>query len=545
MSQDENIHEASGMEEAGPDKVASSGGDPTEVKPRGVVRRDILKALVSVPVFGVFLYNVLKKKAGDDVRRQALLSELGLDEAPAFIPEAVSSPPSERMGVGIIGSGGEGTWLLRCAGFADTGWTDAAARRAERNALDTGLQDFLNQHDLSIDLLGVCDIFDDHAERALRAAANPVRPGAGEPKPATRYRTYQELLEDRDIEAVIIATPDHWHSRQTIDAVEAGKHVYCEKAMTRTEQEALAVWDAVKRTGMKYQLGHQNRQQEENERAKDIYRQGLLGPVTLVETTTNRNDPVGAWYYDVPESASPQTIDWEQFIAAAPKRVPFDAKRFFRWRCWFDYGTGLSGDLMSHEFDAVNQILDLGIPATVVASGGIYYFKEDRDVPDVFQVALEYPDRDLTFLYSATLANSRGRGKLIMGHDASMEVGNGIRVQADWWSTRYREKIDEGLIDTSLPMFTYRPGAKRIDAVTSATEQYFASRGLMYTYRGGVRYPTNHLHIKEWLDCVRHGGEPSCNVDRGLEEAMVCHMATRSYLEGRQVRWDPVRRRIV
>jgi predicted dehydrogenase len=541
MSQEENIRN---------DQDAGASGAPVEAKTaadekHGLGRRDLLKALISVPVFGVFLYNVLKKKAGDDLKRQALLSELGLDGAPAYIPQAVSAPPSERIGIGIIGNGGEGSWLLRCAGFTPPEATDSMAEAARKDSGNTGLQDFLNQHDLSIDLLGVCDIFDDHAERGLKSSANPVRPGAGVPKPARRYRTYQELLADRDIDAIIIATPDHWHARQTIAAVEAGKHVYCEKAMTRTEEEALAVWAAVKRTGMKYQLGHQNRQQEEHEKAKEIYKKGLLGPVTLVETTTNRNDPIGAWYYDVPESASPTTIDWAQFIAAAPHKIPFDAKRFFRWRCWFDYGTGLAGDLMSHEFDAANQILDLGIPASAVASGGIYFFKEDRDVPDVFQVALEYPERNLTFLYSATLANSHGRGKMIMGHDASMEVGNGIRVQADSWSTRYREKIDDGLIDTSLPMFTYRPGAKRIDAVTSATEQYFASRGLMYTYRGGVRYPTNHLHIKEWLDCIREGGEPSCNVDRGLEEALACHMATRSYLERRQVRWDPVRRRIV
>jgi len=120
-----------------------------------------------------------------------------------------------------------------------------------------------------------------------------------------------------------------------------------------------------------------------------------------------------------------------------------------------------------------------------------------------------------------------------------------LTVTADYGSTRYKEKILNKIINTSMPMFSYRPGAKGIDAVTSATERYFASRGLMYTYREGRRFDATHLHIKEWVDCIRNGGQPSCNIDRGFEEAMTCHMATRSYLEGRKVKWDPVKKRIV
>jgi hypothetical protein len=132
-----------------------------------------------------------------------------------------------------------------------------------------------------------------------------------------------------------------------------------------------------------------------------------------------------------------------------------------------------------------------------------------------------------------------------MGHDASMEVGANLTVRAGGESTRYREKIRNGIIDPSMPLFQWQQGSDRIDAVTSASDQYFLSRGLMYTFRGGQKVPTNHLHIAEWLDVIRNGGETSCNIDRGFEEAMVCHMATKSYLEKRQVRWDPVGERIV
>jgi hypothetical protein len=132
-----------------------------------------------------------------------------------------------------------------------------------------------------------------------------------------------------------------------------------------------------------------------------------------------------------------------------------------------------------------------------------------------------------------------------MGHDATMEVSSGLTVRAEGESTRYEQKIKDEVIDTSLPMFTYRPGFKGIDAVTSATEEYFASRGLLYTYRGGKRVSAYHLHIKEWLDVIRNGGITSCNIERGFEEAMTCHMATRAYQLGRRVEWDAVNRRIV
>lgn len=166
-------------------------------------------------------------------------------------------------------------------------------------------------------------------------------------------------------------------------------------------------------------------------------------------------------------------------------------------------------------------------------------------MPDVFQAVYEYPDRDLTVMYSATLANGDYRGLTFMGHDATMKVSGSLSVTADRSSTRFEEKINDGIIDPSRPMFTYRPGFKGIDAVTSATEQYFASRGLLYTYRGGRRVSAYHLLIEDWLDVIRDGGVPSCNIDVAFEEAITCHMATRAFQEGRRVEWDPVRRRIV
>jgi predicted dehydrogenase len=512
-----------------------------------VTRRGLLKALVSIPFFGAFFFAFFKKKAADDMKKQAILAELGVSEsAPAVIPEMISSPPSERIRLGLIGNGFEGSSLIRYAGFAHPDWIEEARQAARENPGNRQFETFMNQDDLNVALTGVCDVYDVRAEAAIAASAVELRPGgASANPPAQRFLRYTDMYESGEIDAVIIASPDHWHSQMTVDAANAGIHVYCEKCMSRTEEDANAMYKAVKDTGIVFQLGHQNRQSESHIKAREIVGADILGPVTLIETTTNRNSPWGAWVWEIEEEGSPQTIDWEQFEGPAPHKVPFNLERFFRWRCWYDYGTGLAGDLMSHEYDAVNQILEVGIPHSVVASGGIYYYKDGRDVPDVFQASCEYPDRDLTLVYSATLANGDNRGLTFMGHDASMEVGGSLTVTADGESTRYEEKIDDGIIDPSRPMFTYRPGFKGIDAVTSATEQYFASRGLLFTYRGGRPVSAYHLHIGEWLNVIRNGGQTSCNIDRGFEEAMTCHMATRSYREGRKVTWDPVNRRIV
>ncbi len=517
------------------------------VKEVNAGRRDVLKALSSIPVLGAFVFSLVRKKAWDAEKRRNLLKDLGLEGEGAAEREKPSPKKTgELIRLGIIGYGGRGEHLVRAAGFAPPDFFRLREGEPPNSWRQREIRGFLAQEDLNVLVTGVCDVFDVRAERGLAASQNDRRPGGGSGnlKGAKRYRNYKEMLESKDVDAVIIATPDHWHAQMAIDAVNAGKHVYLEKCMTRTEEEVYALTDAVQKSGLVFQLGHQNPQQETFRRAKRIVDKNILGKITLVETTTNRNSPNGAWVYGIHIDASPQTIDWEQFQGPAPHKVPFDLERFFRWRCWYDYGTGLSGDLFSHEFDAVNQILGMGIPKTVVSSGGIYFFKDGRDVPDIFQVVCEYPDRDLTLVYSATLANGWGRGRIFMGHDASMEVGDSLTVHADTDSTRFEEKIKEGFIDTSLPLVSFRPGSKGIDTVTSATEKYFATKGLMYTYRGGRHVDLAHLHVKEWIDCIRTGEKPSCDIDRGFEEAITCHMATRSYLEGRRVEWDPVKKKI-
>ena len=510
-------------------------------------RRTILKALAGIPVLGFFAYETLRKFDFDRDKKSSVIKELGLDDLKA--PEVItaSGKKGDVLRIGFIGFGNRAGQLSNSLGFAHPDWIQARREAMAEDPRDRWLQEWLAQQDLNVEITAVSDVFDVRAARAIDASTQPLRPGNDTRtlKPAKRYRHYEELLASRDVDAVIIATPDHWHATITIAAAKAGKHVYCEKCMTRSFDEVFPMADAVRDAGIVFQLGHQNRQLESHEKAREVVAKGLLGPLTLVETTTNRNDPWGAWVWDIHPEGNPRTIDWEMFQAAAPNKVPFSLERFFRWRCWYDYGTGLAGDLLSHEYDAVNQILGLGIPHSASASGGIYFFKDGRDVPDVFQSVFEYPYRDLTVVYSATLANGKYRGQKYMGHDATMEVGSSLKVTPEGSSTRYADMLEAGTVSPRRPMVTYQSGYKGLDAVTTATQEYFASRGLMFTFRGGRRISTYYLHLKEWLQAIRDGTPVSCDIGQGVEEAVTCHMATQSFLQGRRVTWDPVLKQIV
>lgn len=505
-------------------------------------RRDVLKGLATVPVLGAVAYGVYKKKNYERFLKTTIADELGMSREEPATP---AKSEGKEIRVGLIGYGIRGKQLAKALGFAHPTMVDSWIEAAEKNKNDLRYADFKAQDDLNVRITAVCDIFDTYGTMAQEMAANINREGTGGKmgEPVKRYLNYKELIASPEVDAVVIASPDHWHGPMIIEAARQGKHIYCEKPMTWTVEETYTVRQAVKESEVVFQLGHQGRQTDAYLKAQEAVEKGVLGPINLIEVTTNRNDPNGAWVYPIHKDASPETIDWEQFIGPAPWH-DFNLERFFRWRCWWDYSTGLSGDLLTHEYDAINQILKLGIPHSAMSTGGVYFFKDGRTVPDVLTTVFEFPKRDLSLLYSATLSSQMSRGKRVMGHDAYMEMGNTLTIYADPRSTRYAEKIKQGIIKPDEPIYSYIPG-KGADTVTSATERYFAGRGLLYTYRGGKRVDTTHLHMKEWIDCIRSGNTPSCNIDQGFEEAMTAHMGTLSYKHHKQVFWDEEKEQII
>lgn len=511
---------------------------------KGMSRRDVLAGLAALPVLGAIGYGLMARQDHQKNKGGGLtdLNIEGIASAPTLVP-------GKEIRIGVVGVGGRGGYLLKALGFVHPDRIDDWKNRGKEDPFwKQYLADFMAQEHLNVRVTAVCDVFEKNAKRAVAIGANLHRNGQGGQMTdaPVRYQTYQELVASPDVDAVIIATPDHLHVPVALEAAKNGKHIYCEKPLSWTVQETFEVREVVKQHQVVFQLGHQGRQTESYQAARSLIQKSVIGKVSLIEVCTNRNDPNGAWVYDIDPEANEQTIDWKQFIGPAPWHE-FSLERFFRWRCWWDYSTGLSGDLFTHEFDAMNQIFGLGIPDSAMASGGIYFYKDGRTVPDVLNMAFEYPERDLTLLYSATLSSEKNRGKAIMGHDGWMELDENLTVYLDPRSTQYKSQIEQGLLEPGKPMFSYIPGQGKVDAITTPTEKYFAGRGLLYTYRDGKAVDTTHLHLLEWLNCIRKadGSQPSCNIDQAFEEAITAHMGTISYHEGRRVHWEAQKQQIL
>ena len=236
-----------------------------------------------------------------------------------------------------------------------------------------------------VKLIAACDLYDGRLARMKEVYG----PGT------FTTRDYRQILDRKDIDAVIIGTPDHWHSRITIDALRAGKDVYCEKPMIQKIEQGKEVIQAQKETGRILQIGSQYASSMIYQKAAELLKQGAIGEVNLVEAWLDRNSAMGAWQYSIPPDASPQTVDWDRFVEPTVKR-PFDATRFFRWRNYRDYGTGVAGDLFVHLLTGLHVATGSLGPSRVYASGGLRYWKDGRDVPDVMLAVMDYPSFNLS-----------------------------------------------------------------------------------------------------------------------------------------------------
>ena len=494
-------------------------------------RRDLLKGLAGIPFLGAYGYLFARKLVTEKTKEiSAFQSFIRSRVMPGSQLKSPTDVSGQKIRIGIIGCGGRGRYLMKSLGFMTPEDIDRMSEQQRKI--------FLEQPDLNIEITGVCDLYKPRLEEAARAGANKDRNGlkAFNENRVKQYGKFEDLIASPEVDAVVIATSDHWHGPVTIAAAKAGKHVYCEKALVHRLEDVYPVRDAVKENRIVFQLGHQNRQAEHYKMAAKVVEAGLLGNINLVETTTNRNSANGAWLYNIPDEAGPHNVDWQRFLRNT--NIPFDKERFFRWRLFWDYGTGLNGDLMTHEFDAINQMLKMGIPEMVTTTGGIYHWKDSREVPDVQQTVLEYPRKNLSVLYSASLASNFYRPKKLMGDEASLEIGGTLKLYVDSGSQLYEDYLKNEDIIANEPIGLTQDFQAQVDAISSATEKYFASRGLLYTSQGGQIIDTAHLHLANWLHGMRTGAPVSCGIDQAFEEGITAMMATKAYREKRVVRWD-------
>ena len=276
-----------------------------------------------------------------------------LDPDPLWaMPQTVA--PSDRVRFGIIGIGMQGSGLLA-------------------NSIELP----------GVECVAACDLYDGRHTLSKEIVNNPSLPTT---------RRYQELLANKDIDCLIAAVPDHWHKQIVVDAVSAGKDIYCEKPMSHTAAEGVEMADAARKTGRIVQIGSQRVSSVICAKAKELVAKGALGDLMLVEGSLGRNDPTGAWEYPPPTDLSPETLDWDTWQGTVPKRA-FDPLLFARWRCWKEYGTGVAGDLLVHLVSGMMYVLGINEPPKrTMAMGGILRWKDGRNMPDVHAVLFQYGD---------------------------------------------------------------------------------------------------------------------------------------------------------
>jgi len=358
----------------------------------------------------------------------------------------------------------------------------------------------------NVEVIQVCDVYDKRKEQAAQ-----LTNGKGE-------RYYQQLLDNKELDYVLIATPEHWHHKMAMDSLDAGKHVYCEKPMTHEIKQAFEVWDKVNETGLHMQVGVQGMSDDSYLTARSYIKDGVLGKVTMAQIDYSRNGSM--WMYDIDPDADPSTnLDWELWQGPSPK-VPWDPDRYFRWRRYWDYSGGIATDLFIHRLSRLIKAVDLKFPEYVTASGGHYFFKgEDRaEVPDTFNMMIDYPEGPTVMLVSAQTNDTRIK-HMIRGRKATLEF------TSEGFTITPQEKIQSELIQDS------------------GEELPTDEEGMFHHTKTGAEDIT--LHHRNLQHAIRKGESLHCDAELGLYGMLACKMGVMSFRERKYYRWDSRRNRAV
>ena len=338
-----------------------------------------------------------------------------------------AASPNERLRIGFIGLGN------RCQAHLDS-----AIKLCKKPG--------------SVEIVAVCDVFNRYRDRAVTKVFEATKQ---KPKAVEDYR---EILADASIDAVCIATPDHWHARQTLDALEAGKHVYCEKPMTHSVEESLAVLKAWQESGLVMQVGVQSTQLPVWQDARERINRGQLGKVVQYQTEIFRNSDMGQWrYYELAEDMSPKNINWKMFLGSEFGLVPdmpFDRAKFGQWRCYWPFGSGMFTDLFVHRMTAMLLATGLRFPGRVTGSGGIFLEYDGRSVPDVATVVADYHEGVQGFISSTMICEETPIKQVVRGHHGSFVFGvgdgfTGYDFVAERPQVTHNSKIKSERVETS------------------------------------------------------------------------------------------------
>ena len=373
-----------------------------------------------------------------------------------------------------------------------------------------------------IKLVAVCDLYDGRLASAKTKWGNDL----------AITKDYREILNRKDIDAVIIATPDHWHKDISVAAMNNGKSVYCEKPMVHDITEGPAVIAAQNKNKVIMQVGSQGMSSLGNEKGRQLLKDGAIGQLNYVEAFYARMSPTGAWQYPIPADASPANVDWDAYIANTTKR-PFDATRFFRWRNYRDYGTGVSGDLFVHLFSSLHFVTGSLGPDKIMATGGLRYWKDGREVPDVMLGMFDYPETKVHPAFNLSLRVNfiDGTG----GTNYLRMVGSEGSMTVEWDKVTVFRNSDH--VDPNDPL--------NQSNTTAAGKEYTYNRKEMMPpgkmeYVAQPGYKGAHFdHFYNWATAIRNNGKVNEDALFGYRAAAPALLCNDSYFNNKIIRWDP------
>jgi predicted dehydrogenase len=375
---------------------------------------------------------------------------------------------NQRLRVGVIGCGGQ------AAGH---------------------MQDLVKMKDSDqVEIAAVCDLFDKRAERAAKVTGGRI------------VKDYRRLLESKDVDYVLIATPEHSHAQITMDAADAGKHIYCEKPMTRTVEQSKKVVAKIKQRGVKMQVGVQGMSDESYEEANKYVRDGTLGKVVVAQIDYSRNHSGDFFVYPIDPDARPGVnLDWKAWLGSAPKR-PWDPHRYFRWRNYWDYSGGIATDLFVHRVTRIIKSLGLTFPEKGVGTGGMFQFTGSKsEVPDTLNFLLDYPGGPTVMLVSS-MANDTAVSHVLRGHKATLEF------------------TPKGFV--IRPQRLYAKDVKEIAYVKKGAEDL-------------------RLHHRNLQAAIRKNEPLKCDCLLGYYGVAAVEMGLESFRRRKYMRWDKARQRVV
>jgi predicted dehydrogenase len=412
-------------------------------------------------------------------------------------PESVlasprSVPASDRLHFGMIGIGMQGSQLL--------------AQSIELPG---------------VECVAACDLYDGRHTLARETTNNPNLPVT---------RRYQELLANKEIDCIVAAVPDHWHKQVVVDAVSAGKDIYCEKPMSHSASDGVAMVEAATRTGRIVQIGSQRVSSLICAKAKELISQGALGDLMMVEGWLGRNDPTGAWEYPPPSDLSPETLDWETWQGTVAKRA-FDPYIFARWRCWKEYGTGVAGDLLVHLISGMMFMLSINeAPRKAMAVGGIRRWKDGRNMPDVHASLYYYGD--LPVYMRLSLGTEMPETYRIQGSKGLLEVNEfGLSFTPQSGKDSGPSYYDSGFPHAMRSAYEKKWHQENDPKIGQEPMPESVS------YRG-PDYDDMKPHLWNFFQSVRSRKPVVEDAVFGHHAALACHMANESYFRDAAVTWD-------